>query len=67
MLIKITNVTPYHGYNGPIVFFGHLLEDNTIFYDGIVWQINRVPYVTDAEAYMMSSYREDMMVVYEAA
>ena len=76
MLIKITNVSPALGYDGPLEFYGHLLEDNTIFYDGIVWTLDPMgPFITAADAYMMTSItRTDrghraytMMVVYEEA
>ena len=67
MLIKITNVSPALGYDGPLEFFGHLLEDGTIFYDGIVWTLDEMSFVTDARAFMMRSPIRNMLVVYEEA
>ena len=77
MLIKITYVC--HHTDDPAnypVFYGHLLEDNTIFYDGLVWTLQSMPFVSDADAYLMTSISPglnglpeatSMLVVYEAA
>lgn len=77
MLIKITHIHPAHADDptGYPVFYGHLLEDHTIFYDGVVWTLEHYSFVTDADAYIMTSITlsstghsaRSMMIVYEEA